>query len=151
MVALQVPLWRQGVAAIDGDLPGTGLSAVGQKRDRARALLEDGVDPSEVRRAEKASRSEPAVNSFEAVGREWHTTIHFAQLRVRHAARTLIRLKQDVFPCLGGETIGESKAPQLLQTMRRIESAWCDRTAHRALQACGSGVPVCDRDWPGRT
>jgi integrase len=50
---------------------------------------------------------------------------------------TLIRLEQDVFPWLGGLPVGEIKAPQLLQTMRRIEARGAIETAHRALQACG--------------
>ena len=120
-----------------GTYPDTGLKAAREKRDRARALLEGGVDPGEVRRAEKASRSELAVNSCEAVAREWHTTIHFAQVSAGHAARTLIRLEQDVFPWLGGLPIGEIKPPQLLQAVRRIEARGAIETSHRALQACG--------------
>lgn len=50
-----------------GTYPDTGLKAAREKRDQARALLEGGVDPSDARRAEKASKSEAAVNSFEAV------------------------------------------------------------------------------------
>ena len=95
------------------------------------------MDPSEARRAEKASRSEVVVNGFEAVAREWHATIHLAQVSAGHAARTLIRLEQDMFPWLGGLPVGEIKAPQLLQTMRRIEARGAIETAHRALQACG--------------
>lgn len=64
-------------------------------------------------------RSGLVVNSFEAVARVWHTTIHSAQVSWRHASRTLIRLEQDVFPELGGLPIGEIKPPQLLQAMRR--------------------------------
>jgi integrase len=120
-----------------GTYPDTGLKAARDRRDRARALLEDGVDPSEARRAEKASRSESVVNGFEAVAREWHATIHLAQVSAGHAARTLIRLEQDVFPWLGGLPIGEIKAPLLLQAMRRIEARGAIETAHRALQACG--------------
>ena len=95
------------------------------------------MDPSEARRAEKASRSEVVVNGFEAVVREWHSTIHLSQVSAGHAARTLIRLEQDVFPWLGGLPVGEIKAPQLLQTIRRIEARGAIETAHRALQACG--------------
>jgi integrase len=120
-----------------GTYPDTGLKAARDKRDRARALLAEGVDPSETRRAEKASRSEVVVNSFEAVAREWHATIHLAQVSAGHAARTLIRLEQDVFPWLGGVPVGEIKAPQLLQAMRRIEARGAIETAHRALHACG--------------
>jgi integrase len=100
-------------------------------------LLAQGVDPSDARRAEKATKSELASNSFEAVAREWHTTVHLAQVSAGHAARTLIRLEQDVFPWLGSLTVSEIKAPQLLQTMRRIEARGAIETAHRALQACG--------------
>ena len=120
-----------------GTYPDTELKAARDRRDRARALLEEGVDPSEARRAEKASRSEVVVNGFEAVAREWHATIHLGQVSAGHAARTLIRLEQDVFPWLGGLLVGEIKAPQLLQAMRRIEARGAIETAHRALQGCG--------------
>jgi Arm DNA-binding domain len=120
-----------------GTYPDTGLKAAREKRDRARELLAQGIDPSDARRAEKQSRSQEVVNSFEAVAREWHATVHVAKVSAGHAARTLIRLEQDVFPWLGGQTISEIKAPQLLQTMRRIESRGTIETAHRALQACG--------------
>lgn len=120
-----------------GTYPDTPLKAARDKRDRARALLEEGVNPSEARRAEKASRSEAVVNGFEAVAREWHATIHLGQVSAGHAARTLIRLEQDVFPWLGGLPVGEIKAPQLLQAVRRIEARGAIETAHRALQACG--------------
>ena len=95
------------------------------------------MDPSEARRAEKASRSEVVVNGFEAVAREWHATIHLGQVSAGHAARTLIRLEQDVFPWLGGLPVDEIKAPQLLQAIRRIEARGAIETAHRALQGCG--------------
>jgi len=120
-----------------GTYPDTGLRAARQRRDAARKLLETGVDPSEARRAEKASNSQVATNSFEAVAREWHATIHVAQVSSGHAARTLIRLEQDVFPWLGRLPIGEIKAPQLLQATRRVEARGAIETAHRVLQACG--------------
>jgi len=53
-----------------GTYPDTSLKAARDKRDRARELLAEGVDPSDARRAEKASRSAAVVNRFEAVARE---------------------------------------------------------------------------------
>jgi hypothetical protein len=41
-----------------GTYPDTGLKSAREKRDRARNLLAEGVEPSETRRAEKASRSD---------------------------------------------------------------------------------------------
>lgn len=120
-----------------GTYPDTSLKVVREKRDQARRLMAQGVDPSAARRAEKASRSEAATNSFEAVAREWHATVHLAKVSAGHAARTLIRLEQDVFPWLGALPIAELKPPQLLHAMRRIEARGAIETAHRALQACG--------------
>ena len=70
-----------------GTYPDTGLKAVRDKRDQARRLMARGVDPSAARKAEKASRSEAVVNSFEAVAREWHATIHLGQVRATPLAR----------------------------------------------------------------
>ena len=83
-----------------GIYPGTGLKAVRDKRDQARRLIAQGVDPSVARKAEKASRSEIVVNGFEAVAREWHATIHLAQVSAGHAARTLIRFEQGKRPAI---------------------------------------------------
>jgi integrase len=113
------------------------LKAVRDRRDQARRLIAQGVDRGVARKAQKASRSEVVVNSFEAVAREWRATIHISQVSAGHAARPLIRLEQDVFPWLGGLPVGEIKAPQLLQIIRRIEARGAIETAHRALQACG--------------
>jgi integrase len=120
-----------------GTYPDIGLKAVRQRRDEARRLIAQGVDPSAARRAEKVTRSQAATNSFEAVAREWHATVHVEKVSAGHAARTLIRLEQDVFPWLGGLPIIDVKPPHLLQTMRRIEARGAIETAHRALQACG--------------
>jgi hypothetical protein len=54
--------------------PDTSLKKAREKRDEARALLASGVDPSEARRAEKASGTGAAANSLEAVAREFRQT-----------------------------------------------------------------------------
>jgi len=120
-----------------GTYPDTSLKVAREKRGQARALLAAGVDPSEARRSERAAKTQLATKGFEAVAREWHATIHVPQVSTGHAARTLIRLEQDAFPRLGRVPIGEIKAPQLLEAMRRIEARGAIETAHRALQACG--------------
>ena len=120
-----------------GTYPDTGLKAARDRRDRARELLAQGVDPSVARRAERDSQAQAATNSFEVVAREWHATVHAGQVSAGHAARTLTRLEQDVFPWLGALPIGDIKPPQLLQVVRRVEDRGAIETAHRALQACG--------------
>ncbi|MGB5097244.1 MAG: Arm DNA-binding domain-containing protein, partial [Porticoccaceae bacterium] len=51
-----------------GVYPGVTLAAARVRRDEARALLADGIDPAEQRRAEKTARG---TDTFEAVAREW--------------------------------------------------------------------------------
>lgn len=113
-----------------GTYPDTGLRLAREKRDRAREQVASGVDPSEARKAEKASRVAEVENSFEAVAREWHSMVHQHKVSAGHAARTLIRLQQ-------ATAVGAVTPPQLLQTLRRIESRGAIETAHRAKQACG--------------
>lgn len=120
-----------------GTYPETGLRDARAKREVARKQLAAGVDPSAARKAEKASRAAASAGSFEAVAREWHAAVHVHKVSEGHAARTLIRLEQDVFPWIGAEPIGELKAQAMLQTLRRIEARGAIETAHRAKQACG--------------
>ena len=119
-----------------GQYPDVPLKAARDRRDDARVLLAAGVDPSIAKQAQKASRSAASAASFEAIAREWHRTIHLSKVSAAHAARTLIRLEQDIFPWLGSLPIGEIKAQALLQTLRRVEARGAIETAHRAKQAC---------------
>lgn len=120
-----------------GTYPDISLKEARERRDKARQELAQGIDPSSKRKAEKSSKAELAANSFEAVAREWHLTIHTAKVSEGHAARTLVRLEQDVFPWIGPDPIATIRAPKLLETLRRIEARGAIETAHRALQACG--------------
>ena len=54
-----------------GVYPDVKLAKAREKRDEARKLLADGIDPSENRKAVKATKAERATNSFEVVAREW--------------------------------------------------------------------------------
>ena len=120
-----------------GIYPDTGLREARKRRDEARKQLAAGIDPSAERQAVKAARTASSAGSFEAVAREWHAAVHAHKVSAGHAARTLIRLEQDVFPWIGAMPIGDIGAQLLLQTLRRIEARGAVETAHRAKQACG--------------
>lgn len=120
-----------------GVYPDTSLKLARSKRDEARASLAAGIDPGAKRKAEKGTRAEVATNSFEAVAREWHATIHVHKVSAGHAARTLTRLEQDIFPWVGPLPVAEVTAPQLLESLRRIEARGAIETTHRAMQSCG--------------
>jgi hypothetical protein len=56
-----------------GTYPEITLGDARQRREDARKLIANGVDPSEVKKAQKAAITEGDSNSFEVVAREWHT------------------------------------------------------------------------------
>ena len=55
-----------------GAYPAVSLADARKLRDHAKELLAKGIDPSEVKKAQKASKQEAEENSFEVVAREWH-------------------------------------------------------------------------------
>lgn len=119
-----------------GVYPDVSLKDARQRRDDARKLLADGVDPGENRKAVKAAKTERAANSFEVVAREWFEKFK-PGWAATHADKIIQRLEKDVFPWLGGRPIAEITAPEILQCLRRIENRGALDTAHRAHQNCG--------------
>ncbi|MEP7248015.1 MAG: integrase arm-type DNA-binding domain-containing protein [Gammaproteobacteria bacterium] len=119
-----------------GTYPDTSLKKAREKRDAARELLASNVDPSAVRKANKASRDGAAINSFETVAREFHETKR-AEWSEPHAKRWLERLEKDILPYLGALPLPEITAPVLLQSLRRVEARGVRETVHSLQQSCG--------------
>ncbi len=131
-----------------GVYPTVGLADARARRNDARKLIAGGIDPSEHRKAGKQVQIARAATaravamgqvlpgSFEAVAREWWTTVHISKVSEKHAARTLIRFTQDVFPWLGARPLDGIEAPELLTVLRRVEARGAIETAHRIKDAC---------------
>ena len=119
-----------------GVYPAVGLKDARQRRDEARKLLADGIDPGENRKAQKAVKQDRAANSFEVVAREWIAK-YAPTWTANHAERILRRFDRDLFPWIGGKPVAEVTAPELLAVVRRIENRGALETAHRALANCG--------------
>jgi len=119
-----------------GVYPDVPLKDARDRRDIARKLLADGIDPSENRKAQKLARADSAANSFEVVAREWFSK-YFSIWATNHGGRIIRRFERDIFPWIGNTPIAEIEAPELLKAMRRIEDRGAVETAHRALQNCG--------------
>ncbi len=54
-----------------GVYPQVSLKEANDRRDKARDLLAEGVDPSASRKAKKEGNVQETTNTFEAVAREW--------------------------------------------------------------------------------
>ncbi|EHJ47085.1 integrase family protein [Solidesulfovibrio carbinoliphilus subsp. oakridgensis] len=121
-----------------GKWPDVGLKMARQRRDEARALVAQGVDPSEKRKQDRADAEGQAVenaNTFAVVARDWHAK----QVKVwseGHAAKILARMEQHLFPVFGNIPITTLRAPAILPTLRDIEDKGNHETAKRLRQYC---------------
>lgn len=119
-----------------GVYPDVSLKDARNRRDEARKLLANGIDPSAHRKAAKAARIAIAANSFEIIACEWYAK-HEPNWAQGHSSRVMGRLERDVFPWLGHVPIADITPPELLAVLRRVENRGALETAHRVLSICG--------------
>ena len=108
------------------------LKRAREKRDEARRVVADGVNPSAKRQAERAA----SADTFQAIAAEW------LQLQSKAlAAETMeilgTRLKSFLYPYIGSRPVKEITAQELLSALRRIEARGKHETAHRVRALAG--------------
>jgi integrase len=116
-----------------GQYPDVGLKVARSRRDEARRLLADGVDPGETRRQAKAAAA--GEDTFEAVAKEWLKGQQGAW-SPGHAVTVASRLTRDVYPYIGKMQVDAIDAPTLLTVLRRVESRGAIESAHRIKTVC---------------
>ena len=119
-----------------GIYPDISLANARERRDDARKLLANEIDPGEHRKVQRAAKAERATNSFEAVAREWLAK-YSPRWASSHSSKIVKRLENDVFPWIGPRPIADITPPEILKVLHRIEGRGAHDTAHRALQNCG--------------
>ncbi|ABM61919.1 tyrosine-type recombinase/integrase [Halorhodospira halophila] len=120
-----------------GVYPDVPLSKARERRDEARALLADGIDPIDQRKAQRSAAASADTHSFEAVAREWWDAVHRHKVVASHANRNLRRLEQYAFPKLGRRPVSAIEPPDVLEALRRIEALEHVETAHRVKTLIG--------------
>jgi integrase len=119
-----------------GVYPDVTLKEAREKRDEARKLITNGVDPAQMRKVTKLMHTEQTANNFEAVAREWFAK-RSSNWAESHAKKIIRRFELYLFPWLGSRPITEITPPELLSVLRRIESRGILETTHRVKQTCG--------------
>jgi len=124
---------KQKTLAI-GVYPTVTLKHAREKRDEAKRLLADNIDPSTQRRLEKLTAA--SGNTFRAVAEEVLKKLE----REGRADLTLVKkrwLLDFAYPVIGERPIAEITALELLAVLRKIESRGRYETARRLRSTCG--------------
>ncbi|HYP68767.1 MAG TPA: integrase arm-type DNA-binding domain-containing protein, partial [Thiobacillaceae bacterium] len=119
-----------------GTYPDVSLARGREWLAEARQLLADGIDPGEAKQEAKRAKKIAHANSFEAVGREWHSSKAQTWAKVT-ADKALTHLQGYVFPEIGHLPVAEVKASQLLAMLRKVEAQGIAFTASRLREMCG--------------
>ncbi len=113
-----------------GLYPTITLAEARVRRDEAKKLLANNIDPSQERKATQAAKFASESGRFEVVAREWFAKFQ-SQWAESHAKVNMQRLERDVFPWLGDRPIAEITAPEVLETLNRIVDRGSIETAYR--------------------
>lgn len=119
-----------------GDYPGVTLVEARQRRDAAKRLLSDGIDPAQQRAIDKQTASVAAENTFEVVAREWFST-RISGWSPGYIKKTMQQLERDLFPDLGRLPIASITSPYLLSVVKKVEARGTSEMPRRALDFCG--------------
>ncbi len=113
-----------------GAYPAVTLAKARDKREEARKLLADGIDPGAARKAEVQAAVAAATNTFEAIAREW--------LLVRKPGWTggqydkeLLRLTKHAFPYIGTRAIADLDVDDIRPVIERVFNVGHMEQAHR--------------------
>lgn len=109
-----------------GVYPEVSLSEARRRREDARQLIANNVDPSERRKTEKIE--EKGLLIFETVARDWHSSNR--TWSDSHRTTVLNSLITHVFPVIGKRNITELKTHDLLVPLKKVE-----KTGHLELAA----------------
>lgn len=120
-----------------GTFPDVPLAAARKKRDQARGLLADGIDPAAKKREDKIAAAHAARNTFKAVVEDY---LH--QLKENQRATTTIEkntwLLNDLSRPLHKRPIKQISSAEILALLKKVEKSGRRETARRLRGAIGS-------------
>lgn len=133
-----------------GEYPAMSLQDARRERDRQKALLVSGSDPSAARKLGRRQAEADADDRFETVAKEW-----LAKQGAWSPAtmdKTVAMLENWAYPWIGYRPMRSISPSDMLDLIRRPESQDKIETAQRLKQRCGQifryGIPTgrCERD-----
>ncbi|HBV9253241.1 TPA: tyrosine-type recombinase/integrase, partial [Klebsiella pneumoniae] len=113
-----------------GVYPDVSLADARARRDEARKLLANDIDPGEKKRNDKVEQEE--ARTFEQLAIEWHATNK--KWSEEHSRRVLKSLEDNLFPAIGKRNIADLKTRDLLAPIKAVELSGRLEVASRLQQ-----------------
>ncbi|MFP5479548.1 MAG: tyrosine-type recombinase/integrase [Alphaproteobacteria bacterium] len=120
-----------------GPYPETSLAQARAKRDAARSMVANGVDPSEAKQEQKRRSQVQDRVTFAAQAREYLDKIR-REGRADMTMRKLEWLLGMAIDDLGERPIAEISAPEVLRCLRKVEARGTHETARRLRSTMGT-------------
>ena len=119
-----------------GKYPLITLAEARVRRDEARKMLANGIDPMAKRKQVKTDERAQTEGSFQNIASLWLE--HWAEGKSpRHVEYTRRRMEMDILPVLGARPVSEIEAPELVAMTKAIEDRGARDIAKRALETTG--------------
>lgn len=115
--------------------PEVSLADARHRRDDARKLIANGVDPASIIKAQKEEKV-VSETTFEKVAREWFSK-NEPVWSDSHCKTVKSRLERDVYPIIGARAIAEITRGEVIALIRRVEARGVIETADRIKIYCG--------------
>ena len=115
-----------------GVYPSLTLSQARGKRDEARTLLRQNLDPCAQRKQERLLAEYQDRNTFQLIAEEW-LDCQRARWTARHENRSRARLENHVFRFIGNRAVADIKPLEILAILRRLEEEKLTDTPRRIL------------------
>ncbi|KZP62971.1 tyrosine-type recombinase/integrase [Enterobacter hormaechei] len=113
-----------------GVYPEVSLADARARRDEARKLLANSIDPGDKKKNDKVEQEE--ARTFEQLAIEWHATNK--KWSEEHSRRVLKSLENNLFPAIGKRNIAELKTRDLLAPIKAVEMSGRLEIASRLQQ-----------------
>jgi integrase len=119
-----------------GEYPTVSLKDARERREDAKRLLAQGIDPGAHKKAIVASRIAEQTNSFKNIALEWCEN-QTEQFTAKHRGHIIFRLNTYLFPAFGTIAVSKLEPQDILAVVRPVEKKGLLETAHRLVQLVG--------------
>ncbi|MDR2160743.1 MAG: integrase arm-type DNA-binding domain-containing protein, partial [Desulfovibrio sp.] len=131
-----------------GEYPTVSLKDAHERREEAKRLLAQGIDPGAHKKAVIASRIAEQANSFKNIALEWHEN-QTGQFTARHREQVLFRLNTYLFPTLGNIAVSKLEPQDLLAVARAAERRGMQTIPQLLVRLVGQILRYPGRRSPG--